>query len=250
MLLNWQDDILDGPGIVSFKNSYHGGTFGALSVQGSDRYKEKFRPLLTGINFATFNDPDAINMINSDTGCVIVEPVQAEAGVISPEKSFLKKLRSRCDEKGALLIFDEVQTGFGRTGKLFSAIKYGVTPDIIVLAKALGGGMPLGAFISSREIMSSLSHDPALGHITTFGGHPVSCAAGLASLRFNIENKLSDEAVRKGEIFRKLLKHESIMEVRGEGLLLAVKLSSPKLVDQYGCKRSGKWYHYRLFPLL
>ena len=168
--------------IFSFNNSYHGSTQGALSVQGSELYRNSFRPLLPDIFQLDFNDEHSLNRIDKNTACVIVEPVQAEAGVIIPENNFLTKLKSRCQATGALLIFDEIQTGFGRTGSLFALNKFNVVPDILLLAKALGGGMPLGAFISSAEIMNSLVSNPVLGHITTFGGHPVCCAAGLASL--------------------------------------------------------------------
>jgi acetylornithine/N-succinyldiaminopimelate aminotransferase len=163
-------------------------------------------------------------MIDNNTACVITEPVQAEAGVIWPEKGFLELLREKCNETGALLIFDEVQTGFGRTGKMFSTDRFNVIPDIIVLAKALGGGMPLGAFISSKKIMSALAVDPALGHITTFGGHPVCCAAGLASLEVIISENLIEDCIRKSDLIRKNLNHQIIKEIRGEGLLLAVTL--------------------------
>jgi acetylornithine/N-succinyldiaminopimelate aminotransferase len=218
------------PGIVSFENAYHGSTFGALSVQGSDLFSHAFGPLLPGVTRARFNDPAAAQYITRETACVIVEPIQAEAGVIMPENSFLELLRSRCTEVGALLIFDECQTGFGRTGTLFCLERYGVVPDILVLAKALGGGMPLGAFISTRQIMASLTHDPPLGHITTFGGHPVCCAAGMASLKVLIENNLAGFAGTKANIFRTRLQHKLITGIRGEGLLLAVSLNRPELV--------------------
>ena len=216
--------------IVSFRNSYHGSTHGALSVQGSEIYKNSFRPLLPDTFQIGFNDYDAINFIDEKTACVITEPVQAEAGVIWPENNFLKLLRHRCNEKGALLIFDEVQTGFGRIGSMFATDRFKVIPDIIVLAKALGGGMPLGAFISSKEIMSVLSHNPQLGHITTFGGHPVCCAAGLASLEVIIDENLVAESRGKSEIIKRNLNHPAIKEIRGEGLLLAVKLSDNESV--------------------
>jgi acetylornithine/N-succinyldiaminopimelate aminotransferase len=210
--------------MVSFNKSYHGSTHGALSVQGSEVYKNSFRPLLPDIFLIDFNDSEALDVIDQNTACVIVEPVQAEAGVIFPVNDFLGKLRQRCNETGTLLIFDEVQTGFGRIGTLFATERFNVVPDIIVLAKSLGGGMPLGAFISSKEIMSSLSVSPSLGHITTFGGHPVCCAAGLASLEIIIEEDLVSGCRRKSEIFRKNLVHPLIKEIRGEGLLLAVSM--------------------------
>lgn len=218
------------PGIVSFENAYHGSTYGALSVQGSDFFSHAFGPLLPGVSRAKFNDMGAIHLITEETACVIVEPIQAEAGVILPENGFLHLLRNRCNEVSALLIFDECQTGFGRTGTLFCLERYEVVPDIIVLAKALGGGMPLGAFISSHQIMASLAHNPPLGHITTFGGHPVCCAAGLASLRVIIAGNLAALAGTRANIFRARLQHKLITEIRGEGLLLAVRLSRPELV--------------------
>lgn len=217
-------------GIVSFEGAYHGGTYGALSIQGSDIFSHAFGPLLPGVSRARFNDMDAGNLINRETACVVVEPLQAEAGVILPEPGFLEMLRHRCNETGALLVFDECQTGFGRTGTLFAMERYGIVPDILILAKSLGGGMPLGAFISDRKIMSSLTHDPPLGHITTFGGHPVCCAAGLASLEYLIENDLTTVAGEKANLFRQNLSHNLIEEIRGEGLLLAVKLTSERYV--------------------
>jgi acetylornithine/N-succinyldiaminopimelate aminotransferase len=211
--------------IISFKNSYHGSTHGALSIQGSELYKNSFRPLLPDTFLIGFNDFDAVNQIDGATACVITEPVQAEAGVIFPDNGFLELLRQKCNETGALLIFDEVQTGFGRTGSLFATERFNVIPDIIVLAKALGGGMPLGAFISSKEIMSALSGNPALGHITSFGGHPVCCAAGLASLEVILDENLVTECKRKSDLLKSNLVHPAIIEIRGEGLLLAVNLS-------------------------
>lgn len=216
--------------ILYFRNAYHGSTTGALSIQGSEQYRNAFRPLMPCTTMADFNSPGAAAMVGTATAAVIVEPVQAEAGVIEPADGFLQSLREACDSNGALLIFDEVQTGFGRTGSLFSLYRYSVRPDILVLAKGLGGGMPLGAFISSGEIMSSLSHDPALGHITTFGGHPVCCAAGLASLGVILEENLPEAALHKEKLLRDLLIHKSIKEIRGEGLLLAVVLTDKSII--------------------
>jgi acetylornithine/N-succinyldiaminopimelate aminotransferase len=210
--------------IISFINSYHGSTHGALSIQGSEVYRNAFRPLLPDTFQIEFNNERSLESIDGTTACVIVEPVQGEAGVICPENGFLEKIRNKCDSTGALLIFDEIQTGFGRTGFLFAIDRFGVVPDILLLAKALGGGMPLGAFISSREIMSSFVTDPPLGHITTFGGHPVCCAAGLASLEIIIEEKLAEAGIMKSNQFKKELRHPLVSDVRGEGLLLAVQL--------------------------
>ncbi len=176
--------------VVYFSNAYHGSTYGALSVQGSDLFRSAFGPLLPDTVMAGFNDRSVAGMITEKTAGVIVEPIQAEAGVILPDPGFLQLLRERCDETGALLIFDECQTGFGRTGTMFAMERYEVVPDILILAKALGGGMPLGSFIASGSIMKSLSFNPALGHITTFGGHPVCCAAGMASLQTLMDEEL------------------------------------------------------------
>jgi acetylornithine/N-succinyldiaminopimelate aminotransferase len=222
--------------IIYFRNAYHGSTTGALAVQGSESYRNAFRPLMPSTTMAVFNSHDAAGTVSNHTAAVLVEPVQAEAGVIQPRDGFLNELRRSCDRNGALLIFDEVQTGFGRTGSLFSHLRYDVTPDILVLAKALGGGMPLGAFIAPAEIMSSLAHDPALGHITTFGGHPVCCAAGLASLEVVVNEQLPQQALEKEKIFRKKLADLPVREIRGEGLLLAVVpengMSIPSLVSR------------------
>jgi acetylornithine/succinyldiaminopimelate/putrescine aminotransferase len=217
--------------IISFRNSYHGSTHGALSIQGSEIYKNAFRPLLPDTFQIDFNNSESVTFIDDHTACVIVEPVMAEAGIIFPEDDFLSDLRNKCNETGALLVFDEVQTGFGRLGSLFAVDRFGVVPDIIVLAKALGGGMPLGAFISSKEIMSVLSNNPQLGHITTFGGHPVCCAAGLASLKVILEENLAEQCKRKSELFKSNLKHKLIKNIRGEGLLLGIELRDKESVS-------------------
>ena len=217
--------------IIYFRNSYHGSTHGAMSVQGSEKFRNAFRPLLPDTFLIDFNDFSALSAIDNHTACVIIEPVQAEAGVVYPATGFLEEIRNRCTREGALLIFDEAQTGFGRTGHLFAIDKFGVVPDILVLAKALGGGMPLGAFISSKDILSSLVKNPGLGHITTFGGHPVCCAAGLASLEVILDENLTVSCAEKTSLFRKELIHPAISEIRGEGLLLAVQLVKPDLVQ-------------------
>jgi acetylornithine/N-succinyldiaminopimelate aminotransferase len=216
--------------IIYFRNAYHGSTTGALSVQGSELYRNAFRPLMPSTTMAEFNSPGAAEMVSDSTAAVLVEPVQAEAGVIQPAEGFLKSLRKACESHGALLVFDEVQTGFGRTGSLFSLYRYNVIPDILVLAKALGGGLPLGAFIASKGIMSALSHDPSLGHITTFGGHPLCCAAGLASLEVIIGERLTENAKEKERLFREQLALLPVKEVRGEGLLLAVVPHNKKII--------------------
>jgi len=219
-------------GIVYFRNAYHGSTHGALSVQGSETFRSAYRPLLPDTIQIEFNNLQSLETIGEGTACVIIEPVQAEAGVILPREGFLQALRKKCTECGSLLIFDEAQTGFGRTGTMFAFERYGVVPDILVLAKALGGGMPLGAFVSSREIMSVLSVDPQLGHITTFGGHPVCCAAGLASLDVILEEDLAGRCNEKSMILRKELSHPAVAEIRGEGLLLAVQLKNPEAASR------------------
>ncbi len=212
--------------IVSFKNAYHGSTHGALSILGDEYYKNAFRPLLPGVSFIEFNREEDLIHITEEVAGVIVEPIQGEAGIILPKNDYLKKLKARCEEVGALLIFDEVQTAFGRTGKMFAFEHYGVEPDIITFAKGLGGGMPIGAFVSSREIMSKLTHNPVLGHITTFGGHPVSSASALASLEIIIEENLIDDVIRKGELFIELLQHPAFKSARGIGLFWAIELES------------------------
>ena len=212
--------------IISFQHSYHGHTQGALSVMGDESWKQPFRPLIPGNRLLTFNDFPMIDQISELTAAVILEPVQAEAGVILPENDFLMKIRQRCDETGALLILDEIQTGLGRTGSLFSFEQYGFVPDILLLAKSLGGGMPLGAFISSYEKMQSLIHDPALGHVTTFGGHPVCCAAGKAAMEELLTSNLAGEVRSKSDHFRKLLKHPAIKQLRSAGLLVALEFES------------------------
>lgn len=218
--------------IIYFTNSYHGSTHAALSVQGNEKYRNAFRPLLPDTVQIDFNEVSSLDRIDDHTACVIVEAIQAEAGVILPRTGFLELMREKCSKHGALLIFDEVQTGFGRTGTMFAITRYRVVPDILVLAKALGGGMPLGAFISSQEIMSSLTNNPQLGHITTFGGHPVCCAAGLASLEVIIEERLAESCATKSAIFKRELRHPMIADIRGEGLLLAAQLRSPENVQK------------------
>jgi acetylornithine/N-succinyldiaminopimelate aminotransferase len=235
--------------LVCFSNAYHGSTQGALSVMGNEMYKTAFRPLLPSIRILEFNNIGALDAISTSTAAVIIEPIQAEAGIHAGTTDFFKALANRCREVGALLLFDEIQTGFGRTGTLFHMEQTGVIPDILILAKALGGGMPLGAFIASGEIMDTLTHDPPLGHITTFGGHPVSCAAGLASLRVILEQDLCSRANQAERIIRERLVHPSILEIRGKGLLLAAKLDSSDRVNQFfnKCIENGMLFDYFLF---
>ena len=213
--------------IVSFQNAYHGSTHGSMSVIGGETFVGAYRPLLPDTRKLRYNRFEDLTQITERTACVLVEPVQGESGVNPPAPGFLEALRQRCTETGALLIFDEIQTGFGRTGAMFALQRYGVTPDIVCLAKALGGGMPLGAFVSSNAIMSGLQSDPPLGHITTFGGHPVCCAAGLAALNYIQEHDLATQAEPKGALFEALLRdHPAVREIRRSGLLLAVELGS------------------------
>ena len=215
-------------GIVSMRRAYHGSTHAAMSLMGApegEEWKNAFRPLLPDVQAIEFNDFGELERITHRTACVLAEPVQGEAGVRPPAAGYLEALRRRCDEVGALLVFDEIQTGFGRTGELFAMQKYGVTPDIVCLAKALGGGMPLGAFIARHEIMDTLQTNPTLGHITTFGGHPVCCAAGLAALNYLLEHHVVEEVERKGALYEELLHdHPAVREIRRSGLLLAVEL--------------------------
>ena len=214
--------------MISMRRAYHGSTHGAMSMMGEpegEEWKNAFRPLLPACRAIDFNNFDDLQQITEATACVLCEPVQGEAGVRPPAEGYLQALRGRCTEVGALLIFDEIQTGMGRTGAMFAMTKYGVTPDIICLAKAFGGGMPLGAFVSSHEIMATLQHHPTLGHITTFGGHPVCCAAGLAALRYLLEGDIVADVERKGALYEALLAdHPQVCEVRRSGLLAAVEL--------------------------
>jgi len=217
--------------LVGFKNSYHGSTHGAFSMLGNEEMKYSYRPLLPDIRFLRFNHFEDLQQITEKTACVLVEPVQAEAGVIVPENGFLQALRQRCDESGALLIFDEIQVGFGRTGKLFCFEHYNVVPDILCLAKGMGGGMPIGAFISDKKIMLAFTNNPEFGHITTFGGHPVSCAAALANLQVLLNQKnIIQKAEEKGKLFEDALtKFPIVKKIRRKGLLISVELESPEL---------------------
>ncbi|MBK1897810.1 aspartate aminotransferase family protein [Chryseobacterium sp. YIM B02567] len=214
--------------IISFKDSYHGNTHGALSVSGNEYHKREFRPLLPMVSFIEFNNEKELDKITEKTACVILETIQGAAGFLVPQNDYLRNLKKRCEEVGALLILDEIQPGFGRTGKLFSFEHYGIVPDILVMGKGMGGGVPVGAFMSSKEIMSSLSHSPKLGHITTFGGNPLIAAASYATLKEVLESGLMDEVDEKEKLFRELLVHPKIKNVNGRGLMLAVNLGSPE----------------------
>lgn len=212
--------------MVSCINSYHGSTQGALSLMGNEHYKQAYRPLLPGVSFMHFNVMEDLQQISTETAAVFLETIQGEAGVVVPTLEYMQAVRKRCDDTGALLVLDEIQTGFGRTGKLFGFEHYGIVPDILLLAKGMGGGMPVGAFIADKTVMDSFKENPILGHITTFGGHPLSCAAGLAALNVLLEEKLSDTVAAKERLFRDCLKHPKIKEIRGRGLLLSIQLSS------------------------
>ncbi len=209
--------------MICFKNSYHGSTHGALSVMGNEEYKNAFRPLLPNIKILEFNNIETIKQINNQTACVIIEPIQGEAGVIKANKEFLVPLRKKCDECCTLLIFDEIQSGFGRTGTLFAFEGYGVVPDILLVAKSMGGGLPIGAFIASQKLMSTLTNNPVLGHITTFGGNAVCVSAAKASLEVVVENKLYLRAREIEKIILETLKHPKIKEVRCAGALCAME---------------------------
>ena len=210
---------------LSCLNSYHGSSHGALSLMGTEVYKAKYRPLLPNCHRIEYNSEKSLQNITTKTAAVVVEPVQGATGFITPSCNWLQKLKKRCDEVGAILIFDEIQTCFGRTGKLFALNTYGVTPDILCIAKGMGGGMPIGAFISSKENMDTLKDNPKLGHITTFGGHPVSCAAALSTLQTLVQNSsIINSIPNKEKLFRKGLEHPIVKEIRGVGLMLAIEL--------------------------
>jgi len=211
---------------VHFKNSYHGSTQGALSMMGDEYFQQSFRPLLADIKALNYGDITQLTEIDNKTAAVFVDPVQAESGATVPSNEFMQALRKQCDAVGALIVMDEAQTGFGRTGRLWGFQHADCVPDILLLAKAMGGGMPLGAFISSKENMNALTENPVLGHITTFGGHPVSCATGLAAFEFLLEATLIKDVEEKGQLFESLLKHEAIKSVRRKGLMMAIEFES------------------------
>lgn len=212
--------------IIAAEKAYHGSTQGALSLIGNPEYRRAYAPLLPDIDFVRYNHQDDIGKISTSTAAVILEAVQGEAGIRVPDLSYMHAVRKRCDETGTLLIFDEIQTGFGRTGKLFAFQHYGIEPDILLLAKGMGGGMPIGAFVANKAVMDVIKDNPMLGHITTFGGHPVSCAAALASLRVILDEHLVADVERKANLFRQHLQHPSIREIRGIGLMLCIQLDT------------------------
>lgn len=235
--------------IISMKDSYHGNTHGALSVSGNEIHKREFRPLLPLVNFIEFNNKEEFPKITEKTACVIAETIQGAAGFLMPDEEYFIKLKKRCDEVGALLILDEIQPGFGRTGKLFAFEHYGIVPDILVMGKGMGGGVPVGAFMSSRKIMESLSHSPKLGHITTFGGNPLIAASGLATLQEVLGSGLMNETESKEALFRTLLVHPKIKNINGKGLMLAVNLGTPEFTLNVAkkCMEKGLIVFWQLY---
>jgi acetylornithine/N-succinyldiaminopimelate aminotransferase len=246
--------------IIAFKNSYHGSTQGALSLIGDEYWRNAFRPLLPGVLHLDYNSLKALDEITESTACVIIETVQAEAGIIAPSVNWMQALRKKCTETGTLLILDEIQTGFGRTGKLWGLEHFNIVPDILLLGKALGGGMPLGAFIADKKLMQTLTENPVLGHITTFGGHPVCCAAGMAAMKALLEEGMIDSVKQKEKLFRSLLIHPAIKKVNSFGLWIALAFDSfatnKKVIDY--CISNGAltdWFlfapnHLRISPPL
>lgn len=235
--------------IVCFNNSYHGSTQGALSVMGDEYWRNAFRPLLPGVHHANYNSFEALEFITTNTACVIAETIQAEAGVNAPLKEWITALRNKCTATGTLLILDEIQCGFGRNGTLWAFEQFGIVPDVLLLGKALGGGMPLGAFIADKKLMDAFTDHPVLGHITTFGGHPVCCAAGMAAMHVLLDDKLIDEVFAKEQLFRTLLHHPKIKAVRSRGLMIAVEFESfeqnKQIID--ACIENGVFTDWFLF---
>ena len=235
--------------LISCHNAYHGNTMGSLSVMGFEERKQVFRPLIPDVEFITFNNEADLAKITTKTAGILLETIQGGAGFIQPKNDYLKKVRQRCDEVGAIMILDEIQPGFGRTGTLFGFQNYDVVPDIVVMGKGMGGGMPVGAFTASSAMMDLLSHNPKLGHITTFGGHPVIAAASLATLKEITETTLMEEAIAKEKLFRSLLVHPLIEEVRGKGLMLAAMTKTPEITNEVilKCQDKGLILFWLLF---
>ena len=235
--------------LVSCVNAYHGNTQGSMSILGNEERKRAFRPLLPNVDFITFNNQADIQRITEKTAAVVLETIQGSAGFITPENDYLLKVRKRCDEVGALLILDEIQPGFGRTGKLFGFQHYNVVPDVLVMGKGMGGGMPVGAFTANEKLMDLLAHDPKCGHITTFGGHPVIAAASLATLQVLLETDLMEQTLVKEKLFRELLKHPLIEEIHGKGLMLAPMTPSEEITNQVilKCKEKGLVLFWLMF---
>ncbi len=235
--------------IVAARHAYHGSTQGAESLRSDEKYKQAFYPLLPDIHWIDFNDIDSLSVIDKKTACVIIEPIQAEAGVIPPKDGFLQAVQEKCQAANCLFILDEIQTGFGRTGDLFATHKYGIAPDLICVGKAMGGGLPLAGILGPKSIINNFSKDPALGHISTFGGHPLSCAAGLAAFSLINDGSSIGDINEKSSLFKSLLDHEIVKEVRGVGLLMAVELTKRKYlkhVVQFA-KEQGAIIDYFLF---
>jgi acetylornithine/succinyldiaminopimelate/putrescine aminotransferase len=237
------------PQIIACKNAYHGSTQGAASLMKPKDLTGPFHPLIPGIKHISYNCEVCLDKIDQSTACVIIETVQGEAGVRVPRLEYLRRLRRRCTEVGALLVLDEIQCGFGRTGSFFAFEQFGIVPDILLLAKGMGGGMPIGAFVASNAVMQSLSKNPPLGHITTFGGHPVSCAASLATAQFLVQGNLIQEVETKANLFRELLVHPAILEIRNCGLMMAVELENFDAVQKVilNCLENGLITDWFLF---
>jgi acetylornithine/succinyldiaminopimelate/putrescine aminotransferase len=235
--------------IIAAKNSYHGNTMGAMSVSGVERQNQAFRPLIPGTKFIAYNCNFCLGQITKKTAAVILETIQGGAGFIEPKDNFLQKVKQKCLEVGALLILDEIQTGIGRTGTFWGFENYNVIPDIIITGKGLGGGMPIGAFISSFEMMGLLKDNPKLGHISTFAGHPVIAAAGTATVKEILDQNLLAESLRKEQIIRKYLQHSSILEIRGKGLMLALIVETPDIASKIilQCLKKGLILFFLLF---
>ena len=235
--------------LISCHNAYHGNTMGSMSVMGFEERKQIFRPLVPDVDFITFNNEDDLQKITTKTAGIILETIQGGAGFIQPYNGFLKKVRARCTEVGAIMILDEIQPGFGRTGKLFGFQNYDVVPDIVIMGKGMGGGMPVGGFTASQKHMDLLSDNPKLGHITTFGGHPVIAAACLATLQELTETSIMTDTLAKEKLFRTLLVHPLIKEIRGEGLMLAAMTENAEITNKviFKCQDKGLILFWLLF---
>ena len=235
--------------IIACNNSYHGHSMGALSVMGDEYWRNAFRPLLPGVWHYAYNSDELIEAVNENTSCVIIETIQGEAGVIEPQNNWLQRLRERCTEKGALLVLDEIQCGFGRTGMLWGFQHYGIVPDVVLLGKALGGGLPMGAFVAGKDIMSLFTHNPVLGHITTFGGHPLCCAAGMAAFKVLMDEDIMQTVEKKAGLFRSLLVHPAVTAIRNKGLLMALNFDSDATVQRIitKCLTKGVFTDWFLF---
>jgi acetylornithine/succinyldiaminopimelate/putrescine aminotransferase len=235
--------------IIAFNKSYHGSTQGALSIMGDEYWRNAFRPLLPDILHLEYDAAESLQEITTQTACVIAETIQAERGVFAPSAKWMTALQEKCRETGTLLVLDEIQTGFGRTGTLWGFEQFNVVPDIVLLGKALGGGMPMGAFVADQKIMQVFTENPVLGHITTFGGHPVCCAAGLAAFKVLLKEEIMPQVAAKGALFRELLMHPLIKTVRANGLLIAVEFEqfeiNKKVID--GCLQQGLLTDWFLF---